>query len=80
MRGDGTGFDKLYQRIPGSDGIIMSEMRNERFAISFHFDDSITKFHDKFVNFFTRRNFFQIALIEVQDKFLPEKIFFFFIW
>ena len=79
VRSDGTGFDKLYERVAGGNRIIMSEMGNECFSIAFHMDHVITQCNDKFFDFAAGRNFFKITIVEIQDELLPKKIFLFFI-
>lgn len=80
VRGHGTGFDKLDERVAGRDGVIMTEMRNERLPVPFHFYHTIAKRHDKLFYLAFGRDFFQVTVIEVQYQLLSEKIPLFFIW
>lgn len=50
VSGDGAGFNELYERIAGGYRILMSEVWNERLAVTFHLDYIVAEFPDEATN------------------------------
>lgn len=80
MRGDGTCFNQLHERIAACQGIFMAEMRDKRAAVPFHMDDIVAQINDELPDFCPGGNGFQIASVEIQDEFLTIGFFIFRIW